>query len=65
MQFLDHIVVSPSLRERVRSVDSSKLDTDVPAPRFGDDPGTGFATSDHDPLVSYLAPGPAARTGSG
>lgn len=56
VQFLDHIVVSPAVAPQVVGVDSPKLDSDVPFPRFEDDPGTGFATSDHDPLVSYLRP---------
>ena len=54
VQFLDHLVVSPALRGRVEAVDSSKLDSDTPFPRFENDPTTGFSTSDHDPLISYL-----------
>jgi predicted extracellular nuclease len=54
VQFLDHVIVSPALRRRVEAVDSSKLDSDTPFPRFENDPGTGFATSDHDPLIAHL-----------
>ncbi len=54
VQFLDHVVVSPALTQHVEAVDSSKLATDVPIPRLEDEPDTGPATSDHDPLVSYL-----------
>jgi len=58
VQFLDHIVVSPEVARDVVAVDSPKLDSDVPFPRFEDDPGTGFATSDHDPLISILRSAP-------
>jgi predicted extracellular nuclease len=54
VQFLDHLIVSPALRGRVEAVDSSKLDSDTPFPRFENDPSTGFATSDHDPLIAHL-----------
>lgn len=54
VQFLDHIVVSPSLADTAGAVDSPKIDSDVPVPVFEADPTTAFATSDHDPLLAGL-----------
>lgn len=57
VQFLDHALVSRDIKNRVKAVDSSKLDLDVPFPLFEDDADSGLATSDHDPIVAYLETG--------
>lgn len=54
VQFLDHLLVQRPLVNRVAAVDSSKLDSDVPFPVFAGNDATGWATSDHDPIVAYI-----------
>ena len=64
-QTLDHLWVSPRLRDGVRDVRSAKINVDWPADASGEEPAYGrFGVSDHDPgvaLVDATATFPAVR----
>jgi predicted extracellular nuclease len=54
VQFLDHVLAQSDLADRIGQVDSAKISSDLPFPLFQDDPESGWAASDHDPIVAWL-----------
>jgi hypothetical protein len=54
-QTLDHLWVSPALRDRVREIGSAKINVDWPSDAAGEPPAYGrFGVSDHDPQLARV-----------
>jgi hypothetical protein len=54
VQFLDHLIVTPDVAERVDVVDSPKIINDTPFPEGFEDGSTAFGASDHEPIIAYV-----------
>jgi hypothetical protein len=54
-QTLDHLWVSPALRDRVQEIGSAKINVDWPSDAAGEPPAYGrFGVSDHDPQLARV-----------